>query len=42
VGKWFTDNPQKPLRYAADYVRGKNPAKGANYYQFTTPRYWAE
>ena len=42
VGKWFTDNPQKPLHYAADYVRGKNPAKGANYYQFTTPRYWAE
>lgn len=40
VGKWFTDDSQKPLRYASNYAkRGENPI----YYRTKPiPRYWAE
>ena len=39
VGKWFTEDPQKPHWYASNYAkRGEEPM----YYQTTVPKYWAE
>lgn len=39
IGQWFTDDPNKPIWYAANYAKhGEQPM----IYQTTVPRYWAE